>query len=72
MIPGMEKHAEDLQDDLAETIGPPEKVGAACLAPGQFWATDHWIVCPTLWSQFKRRNTKRFGERSPEEDIKQK
>jgi len=35
-LPGMEEHAEDLQDDLAETIGPPEEVGAACLAPGQF------------------------------------
>ena len=39
-LPGIEKCAEDLQDDLAQTIGPPEEVGAACLAPGEFWATD--------------------------------
>ena len=36
----MEEYAEDLQADLAEAIGPPEEVGAACLASGQFWATD--------------------------------
>ena len=39
-LPGMEEYAENLQADLAEAIGPPEEVGAACLAPGQFWATD--------------------------------
>ena len=37
---GIEEYAEDLQADLAEAIDSPEEVGAACLAPGQFWATD--------------------------------
>ena len=36
----MEEYAEDLHADLAEAIGSPEEVGTACLAPGQFWATN--------------------------------
>jgi hypothetical protein len=39
-LPGMKEYAVDLQDVLAGTIGSSEEVGAACLAPGQFWATD--------------------------------
>ena len=39
-LPGMAEYDPVLPPNLESVLGPPEAMGAACLAPGQFWASS--------------------------------